>query len=258
MKTVAIVQARMGSTRLGGKILKPLVDKPVLWHVVNRMRHCKHVDQVIVATTDKPTDDVTEKYCQENGIDCFRGSDDDVLDRFYQSARLYGADHVVRITADCPVVDPIVVDEIIEMYFRDGYDVCRPGTEFPDGLDCAVFSFKVLEDTWQNASLLSDREHISPYMEKHPEKFRVGMYERYKGLAHLRWTLDEEDDYRFLQEIYDRLYEPGKIFYAEDILRVLEKEPHLSEINAWIVRNEGYLKSLKKDEELQKKQSQGE
>lgn len=242
----------MGSTRLHGKILKPLGDKPVLWHVVNRVGQCRRVDHVIVATTIEPEDDITADFCRENRFDCFRGSSDDVLDRFYRAALAFGIDHIVRITADCPVIDPVIVDEVIEMYFWEKYDVCRPGPEFPDGLDCGIFSFKTLKYVWRNATLPSDREHISPYMEKHPEIFRVGMHEKYKGLAHLRWTLDEDADYRFLQEIFLRLYKPGEIFYADDILSVLEREPHLSDINSWITRNEGYLKSLRQDESFRK------
>ncbi len=250
MKILAIVQARMDSTRLGGKILRILGDREVLWHVVDRSRRIRQVDQVVVATTVKPTDDVTASFCRDNGIDCFRGSDEDVLDRFYGAAREYGADHIVRITADCPVLDPVIVEGIIDAYFREGYDVCRPGTEFPDGLDCAIFSFAVLEDTWKNATLPSDREHISPYMERHTDRYRVGMVDTLTGLGHHRWTLDEPEDYQFLQELFKRLYRPGEVFLTADILAVLEREPELIKINSAFARNEGYLKSLEKDEAL--------
>lgn len=246
--TVAIVQARIGSTRLPGKILKPLAGKPALWHVVNRLKYSKLLDDVVVATTTSPEDDVVEKLCRENDFKCFRGSEDDVLDRYYQAAKMYGADPIIRITADCPVIDPIIVDEVIAGFFEGGYDIYDLGGEYPDGLDCGLFAFRVLEDLWKNTSLPSDREHIGvTYIKNYPEKYKSGHYEKFKGLSHHRWTLDEEADLRFLQAIYDHLYRPGQIFLTEDILDLLDREPYLMEINSGIIRNEGYLKSLKAD-----------
>lgn len=254
MNTVAIVQARMGSTRLPGKILKPLAGKPALWHVVERLGYSKQLQDIVVATTINNEDNIVEDFCKENQVKWYRGSVDDVLDRYYQAAKLYGADPVVRITADCPVIDPVIADEVIEGFFKGGYDVYGLGGEFPDGLDCGLFAFWVLEDTWKNAKLPSEREHVGPYMSKHPERYKAGMYEKFKGLGHHRWTLDEEADLRFLQAIYDRLYKQGQIFLTQDILGLLEKEPHLMEINSGIIRNEGYLKSLKEDKQfLQRK-----
>lgn len=247
MHTVAIVQARMGSTRLPGKILKPLAGKPALWHVVNRLRYAKRLDQVVVATTDEKQDDVVEKFCLENDVPCFRGSQEDVLDRYYHAAKKFSADPIVRITADCPVIDPAIVDEVVEGFMNGKYDVYGLSGEFPDGLDCTVFSFWALEDTWENAKLPSEREHVGPYMHNHPERYKIGIYEKFKGLSHHRWTLDEEADLLFLQAIYDRIYRPGQIFVTQDILDLLEREPHLMEINSGIIRNEGYLKSLEED-----------
>jgi spore coat polysaccharide biosynthesis protein SpsF len=250
MNTVAIVQARMGSTRLPGKILKPLAGKPALWHVVERLGYSKQLQDIVVATTINKEDDIVMDFCKENHVKWFRGSENDVLDRYYQAAKLYRADPVVRITADCPVIDPKIVDEVIERFFDGNYDVYSLGGEFPDGLDCGLFAFWVLEDTWKNAKLPSEREHVGPYMSKHSEKYKIGTYEKIKGLGHHRWTLDEEADLFFLQAIFDRLYEPGKIFLTKDILDLLEKEPHLMEINSGIIRNEGYLKSIKEDEKF--------
>jgi spore coat polysaccharide biosynthesis protein SpsF len=249
LQTIAIIQARMGSTRLPGKILMPLAGKPTLWHVVDRLRHAKSLYKIVIATTDEPQDDVVEKFCQEQGFNCFRGSQEDVLDRYFQAAKQFGADPVVRITADCPVIDPEIVDKVVEGFMNGHYDVYGLAGEFPDGLDCELFSFKTLEDTWNNALLPSDREHVGPYMQKHPEKFRFGRYEKFSGLGHHRWTLDEETDYRFLSEIFARLYRTDHIFLTQDILDLLKKEPQLMEINSRIIRNEGYLKSLLKDKE---------
>ena len=247
-KAKAIVQARMGSTRLPGKILKPLAGKPALWHLVNRLNRARRVKEIIIATTTNPEDDVVVTFCEEHGIKYFRGSENDVLDRYYQAAKLFGADPVIRITADCPVIDPVIVDEVIEGFFADNYDVYGLGGEFPDGLDCTIFAYWVLEDTWEKAQLSSEREHVGPYMENHPEKYRIGGYKKFTGLSHHRWTLDEEADLRFLQAVYERLYKPGAIFLTDDILTLLDREPDLMQINAGIIRNEGYLKSLHEDE----------
>lgn len=256
MNTVAIVQARMGSTRLPGKIFKPLAGRPTLWHLIERLRYSKWLKDIVVATTENSEDDIVVEFCEQNQIKWFRGSEEDVLDRYYQAAKFYGANPIVRVTADCPVIDPTIVDEVIEGFFKGGYDVYGLGGEFPDGLDCECYAFWVLEDTWKNAELPSEREHVGPYMSKHPEKYKIGVYEKFKGLGHLRWTLDEEADLRFLQAIFDRLHKPGKIFLTQEILDLLEKEPQLMEINSYIIRNEGYLKSLAEDESfLQSKKS---
>ena len=246
---IAIVQARMGSTRLPGKIMKPLAGKPVLWHVVDRLGHSHKLKDIVIATTVTPEDDVVADFCRERNIRYFRGSELDVLDRYYEAATFFRADPVVRITADCPVIDPVIVDELIEEFFEGTYDVFAHGGEFPDGLDCEMFSFRVLEDAWKNADLPSEREHVGPYMRKHPEKYKIGAYEKFSGLAHHRWTLDEESDLMFLEKIYDRLYSEGTIFSTSDILALLEAEPELAEINSDITRNEGYLKSLAEDKQ---------
>lgn len=251
-KVVAIIQARMGSTRLPGKVLVDISGKPMLWHIIERVKGCKKVDSIVVATTSREEDRPVVELAIDCGVDAFAGSEDDVLDRYYQAARKFDADPIVRITADCPVIDPQIVDEVINECTEEGYDVCGLSGEFPDGLDVTVFSFKALENTWENAKLPSEREHVCPYMGKHPEKFKLGEYVKFDNLSHHRWSVDEESDLRFIQEIFSRLYKPGEIFLTGDILGVLEREPDLLKINAGITRNEGYIKSLKEDEEYLK------
>jgi spore coat polysaccharide biosynthesis protein SpsF len=235
--TVAIVQARMGSTRLPGKILKPLAGKPALWHLLDRLRRCRHVATIVIATTVHPRDDVVESLCRDMNVACFRGSEEDVLDRYYRAAVQFGADPVLRITADCPVIDPVVVDDVVSGYFSDRYDVYGLGGEFPDGLDCVLYSRHALETAWREASLPEEREHVQPYMDKHPEIFRRGLLKRFHGLAHHRWTLDDESDYQLLSGIFDRLYVPGRIFLTDDILRLAEREPQLFALNVGSGRN---------------------
>ncbi len=248
MKTVAIIQARMNSTRLPGKVLKDLAGKPVLWHLVNRLGTSKYLKETVVATTVNTEDDAVVEFCEKNKIRFFRGSEEDVLDRYYNAAESCDADPIVRITADCPVIDPIIVDEVVERFIDGAYDVYGLGGDFPDGLDCTVFAFWVLEDAWKHAELPSEREHVGPFMLKHPEKYKTGSYRKFEDLAHYRWTLDEEADYRFLQNIFNNLYKEGEIFFAQDIIDLLTKEPGLLEINSDFVRNEGYIKSLSRDD----------
>lgn len=251
-KVVAIIQARMASTRLPGKVLMDIAGKPMLWHVIERVKRCKKIDSIVVATTSREEDKAVIELARKCGVETFAGSEEDVLDRYYQAAKKFDADPIVRITADCPVIDPQIVDEVIKEYTEGGYDVCSLSGEFPDGLDVGICSFKALEDTWRNAKLPSEREHVGTYMWKHPEKFKLGKYVKFDNLGHYRWTVDEERDLRFIREIFSRLYKPEEVFLTGDILNLLEREPDLLKINAGIIRNEGYLKSLKEDEEFLK------
>lgn len=244
MKVIAIIQARMSSSRLPGKVLMPLVGKPVLEHVVKRIQACTTISKVVVATSIDQTDDAIHAWCDKNNISCFRGSLNDVLDRYYQAAKIDLPDAVVRITADCPAIDPSVVDEVVSGFIAGGYDYYGLSGEFPDGLDCTVFVFAALEKAWREATLTSEREHVGPYIEKNPQLFKTGGLKKYTGLSHHRWTLDEPRDYEFLQAIFSRLYSEGYPFLASEILMLLDKEPELMAINSNIIRNEGYLKSL--------------
>jgi spore coat polysaccharide biosynthesis protein SpsF len=244
MKVVAIIQARMSSTRLPGKVLMPLAGQPVLAHVVQRSQACRKVNEVVVATSTDTSDDAIEKWCADNQVSLYRGSLNDVLDRYYQAAKLHGADAIVRITADCPAIDPQTVDEVIQGFIEGGYEFYGLSGEFPDGLDCTVFSFKAIEQAWREAKLPSEREHVGPYIEKNPQLFKSGGLKKYTDLSHMRWTLDEPRDYEFLCQVFDQLANQDKLFTAEDVLTLLKDQPELQTINQTIVRNEGYLKSL--------------
>lgn len=249
MKVVAIVQARMSSSRLPGKVLLPLAGKPVLAHVIERLQSCKSLDDLVLATSIEHEDDAIEQWCNANRVHCFRGSLNDVLDRYYQAAIHYKADVIVRITADCPLIDPDIVDEVIEGFLSGNFDAFSLAGEFPDGLDCQVFAYSAIEQAWREAKLPSEREHVGPYIEKsHPEKFKIGGLEKFKRLSHHRWTLDESRDYEFLQAVFERLYKEGVLFRTSEILALMEGEPDLMQINSGIIRNEGYLKSLQAEQ----------
>jgi spore coat polysaccharide biosynthesis protein SpsF len=248
MKTLAIVQARMGSTRLPGKVLLPLSGIPVIEHIVTRLRCCHTFKTIVVATSIDPSDDAIEQWCKQKRVAYYRGSLMDVLDRYYQAATAHQADAVVRITGDCPVIDPAIVDEVVLGFIAGGYDAFSLAGEFPDGLDCQVFSYSAIAKAWREATLPSEREHVGPYIEKnHPELFNVGGLNKFEGQGHHRWTLDEPRDYLFLQAVFDRLYREDYPFTSEEVLNLLENEPNLMQLNSSIIRNEGYLKSIRNE-----------
>lgn len=249
MNVVAIIQARMSSTRLPGKVLMELAGMPVLEHVVSRIESCKTVQKVVVATSTDESDDAIERWCESLGVACYRGSLNDVLDRYYQAAIQSNADAIVRITADCPAIDPTIVDEVVSAYLAGGYEFFGLSGDFPDGLDCTVFAFSAIERAWKEAQLPSEREHVGPYIEKHPEMFKSGGLKKFTGLSHHRWTLDEPRDLDFLKIVFERLYQAEKDFLAADVLALLKAEPELLSINGSIVRNEGYIKSLQSDKD---------
>ena len=248
-KIVAIVQARMSSTRLPGKILMNIEGKPVIWHIIERLKNAKNIDEIVLATTFEKADDPVEKFAKKNKISYFRGSETDVLDRFYKAAIKYKATIVVRITGDCPLTDPEVTDSIIETFMKEDYDYVSNTLEptYPDGLDVEVFSFKALEKAWKEAKLQSEREHVTPYVWKNKKKFNVFCIKTNSDLSYLRLTLDNKEDFELISAIYSELYSKKKLFLLKDILALFKEKPELTEINSHIERNEGYRKSLKED-----------
>jgi spore coat polysaccharide biosynthesis protein SpsF (cytidylyltransferase family) len=245
--TVAIVQARMGSTRLPGKVLADLAGRPVLARVIERTRRAQRVDAVVVATTDDPADDPIAALCYQLDVACFRGSEHDVLDRYYQAARYHHADAIVRITADCPLIDPQVIDRVITAFVAGKYDYManiNPPT-YPDGLDTEICSFAALERSWLAAKLRSEREHVTLYIRNHPELFRSGNVVHDHDLSNLRWVVDEPRDLGFVRAIYAALDTIS--FDMAQVLKLLDQQPELIGLNNGILRNEGLIKSLQQD-----------
>lgn len=245
----AIIQARMGSTRLPAKVTKEIMGKPMLWHIITRLRHSKRLEKIVIATTEREEDKIIVDITKEVGIDFYCGSSEDVLDRYYQAAKIFNVDPIVRITADCPLIDPEIVDKIVDYYFKSACDYVTNTLKptMPDGLDTEVFSFRALERTWIEAKKPSEREHVTPYIYNHPELFKIGNYTSDVDLSDMRWSVDEEADYKFVAEVYKSLYKDGAIFYMNDILDLLSKRPELKDLNKNIKRNEGYIKSLEAD-----------
>ncbi|MBN1161430.1 MAG: glycosyltransferase family protein, partial [Dehalococcoidales bacterium] len=237
MKVIPIVQVRMGSTRLPGKALKEIAGKPMLWHIVNRLKHARLVSEVVIATSNKEGNEPIVKFAADNGIECYAGSEDDILDRFYQAVKKHNPDAVIRVTGDCPLVDPAIIDGMIRYYLnpkngKPRFDViCNymPPT-YPDGLDVDLISFKVWEKAWRK--LKSPwREWVPTYFFEHPERYRLGNMAYKEDLSHMRWTVDYPEDLDFVTRIYEKLYQEGEVFLMADILKLLAEHPELNEIN---------------------------
>lgn len=238
MKIGAIIQARMGSTRLSGKVMKDLEGKTVLEHVINRVRQSKMIDEIIIATTIHERDVVIEEEALKCGVKFFRGSEDDVLSRYYYAAKENNLDVVIRITSDCPLIDSKVLDEVIQFYVDNNYDiVSNAGSDlskrtYPRGLDTEVFSFKVLEKSFAEAKETYQREHVTPYIYENSSS--VYYYKNDIDYSKHRWTLDTEEDFKLISEVYRQLYHGKNEFYLSDIVELFDKVPELYEINAHI------------------------
>lgn len=245
---IAIIQARMASTRLPGKVLADIAGRPMLWHVVNRVRMAQSLDRVIVGTSTESADDAIAEFCATHHIECFRGNETDVLDRFYQAAIHYAADTIVRITADCPLIDPHVIDKVLETYCAGAFDYATNTLRYtyPDGLDTEVCSLTALRRAWQEAQLPSEREHVTSYL-RSAERFRITNIEHAPDLSayHFRWTVDEAADLEFVRAVYCRMWSNHRfLFFLEDILQLLANEPELVQLNHGILRNQGYYTSF--------------
>jgi transketolase len=237
-KIVTIVQVRRGSSRLPDKVFRPLSGKSLFVRQVERVRASRLCGQVVVATTLDPADDLVWEACQQEGWECFRGHGTDLLDRHYQAALFYGADTVIKIPGDCPLIDPAIIDRVIGFYLEnaDRYDYVsnlHPAT-YPDGNDVEVMSFAALETAWKNAARLFEREHTTPYIWERPEAFRIGNVVMEGGgdysMTH-RLTIDYEEDYRFIAAVFEELYPRNPLFSVRDILDLLERRPDIYAIN---------------------------
>ncbi|MCT4784100.1 MULTISPECIES: cytidylyltransferase domain-containing protein [Exiguobacterium] len=238
MKTVAIIQARMGSTRLPGKVLMKLQDKTVLEHVIERVKQARLIDEIVVATTTLSEDDVLYEEAMRYGVRVYRGSSDNVLSRYYEAAREVKADVVIRITSDCPLIDPAIIDQMVEKYHYNQYEmVTNSGPisskrTFPRGLDVEIFSVEMLNDAFYNYSEKYHMEHVTPYMyEKSQNIYHYICHEDY---SNYRLTLDTEEDLELITLIYKKLYDRNHSFYLSDILNFLNNNPNLININAHI------------------------
>ena len=229
-KILVIIQARTDSNRFPNKVLSLILGKPLLWHVINRTKQIKH-DRIVVVTTRRKIDNKIVEIARNSGVDCFRGKTYDVLDRFFNAAIKYQADIIVRITADCPLIDPTISNMIIDKYLESGYDyVATDEQTFPKGVDTECFSFTALKKAWKKAKSKLEKEHVTPYIWKNPKKFRIHILIN-KRKEPYRLVVDYENDLRLIRKIYSKLYKKNKLFSICDTVNMLKKEPHLLKIN---------------------------
>lgn len=233
MKALIIVQARMTSTRLPGKVLLPLAGEPMLARLIERLRRVRRANGIVVATTTNATDDPIAALCAQLGVPCHRGSEQDVLSRYADAARLYGADVVVRITADCPLIDPALIDQLIETYEEGDSDYVSnmlPPT-WPYGMAVEVFSAAALAQAHAEATQAAEREHVTPFLYWHPERYRLRNVASPVDLSRHRWTVDTPEDYELVRRLFDHLMPTQPQFIQADVLALLDQHPDWIAIN---------------------------
>lgn len=234
-KVVAIVQARMTSTRLPGKVMMAVRGKPLLQYELERLACVKNISQIVVATTTNKTDDRVADFADSLGYGVYRGSEDDVLSRYHGAAVAFGAEVVVRLTADCPLIDPEVVAKVVAALKDNDYasNVYKKRT-FPRGLDTEVFTFQALEKAFFKAEAPSEREHVTPYIYGHPEIFKMeGVYNAV-DLSRYRWTVDTKEDFTLIKVIIERMISLNTKFCLEDIVNFMDSNPELFEVNCHV------------------------
>ncbi len=238
-RIIVIIQARMSSTRLPGKVLKDIAGRPMLAWVVERARQARTATDVVVATTTDPSDDPIASFCVLMGYACTRGSLSDVLDRYYQAARQYRADVIVRLTADCPLIDPAEIDHVVQEFLSSGVDFAANrlpppfGRTYPIGLDTEVCSFEALERAWNEAKQPYQREHVMPYLYEVPGRFKVLRVDHDPDYGKLRWTVDTPQDLELVRVIVDRMHGREDFGWLE-VLDLFEREPELAQLNAGV------------------------
>lgn len=239
MKTVAIIQARMGSVRLPNKVMQVVSGKPMIELLLSRLSRSKKIDQIIVATSDAPINDPLVNHVRALGYHAYRGSEHDVLDRFYQAAKEADADIVVRITGDCPLIDPGVVDDVISAFISADVDFATNATppSYPDGLDAEVFSFNALSQAWHNAKQSHEREHVTPYLEE-SGLFKLLSLKNEHDLSAERWTVDEQADLDVIRKVFEH-FAPRQDFSWTEVMHLRLEQPELFASNQYLTRNEG-------------------
>jgi len=249
-----IIQARMGSSRLPGKVLKEINGISLLELQQLRIKPAKLVNQIIIATTTNQEDNAIEEFCSKKGILNYRGSDWDVLDRYYKAAKPFSPLNVIRVTSDCPLHHYKVIDFVIEEFLKSGKDYFSNSNNEPDyledGFDVEVFSFKALETAWNEAKLLSEREHVTPYI-KNSEKFSCG-WKKYSASYQQKLSVDSQEDFNAVEQIF-KAFSPDLYFEMEDVLQLLEKKPEILSLNKNSIINSGYIKSLNNDKNINDK-----
>jgi len=249
----AIIQARMGSTRLPGKIMYNVCGESLLSLMIKRIKNAKKLDKIIIATTNNPNDDVIVNFCKSNKIDFFRGSEHDVLSRYYETAKKFQSNIIIRLTSDTPLLDPKTIDSVVEQYEKNNYDYVSnqfpfPRT-YPDGTNVEVFSFNLLKEMYEKAKNPSDREHVTTFVSMQPKLFKIFRVDYPKDISKYRFNLDYDVDYQLIKKVYEEFYSTNPHFTLEDIILWLEKNPNIFKLNADIKPYQNMIKSFNNDTE---------
>ena len=264
IRIVTVIQARSGSSRLPGKVMMEILGKALLLRMVERVQRSKLAGTIVIATTTEASDDIIEKLCQSEGLLYYRGDRDDLLDRHYQAGKLYGAEAVVKIPSDCPLIDPKVIDKVLQYYLDNDFDFVsnlHPAT-YPDGNDVEVMSWSSIERAWREAGRALEREHTTPYIWENPDLFKIGNVVWETGLDYSmsdRWTIDYPEDFIFIKTIYEQLYPANPVFDLQDILHLTRQNPDIFSINNkyagvnWYRNHLDELKTITEDKTRQVK-----
>ncbi len=239
MKIILINQARMTSTRLPGKVLRKVLGKPLLEYQIERLRRVHNIAGQIVATTTNSADDPIANLCQKLGIDCYRGSESDVLSRYYEAALKYKPDAVIRVTSDCPLIDPELIDQVIKFYLQNPQFQYVSNVEtrtYPRGMDTEIFSFEALENAYHFAKEAMEREHVTPYIRAHASQ--RGSITGSKDYSKYRWTVDTPEDFELVQKILSAIYPQNEKFLLADLVQLVQKHPEWSQINEKVRQKE--------------------
>ncbi|HEU5291370.1 MAG TPA: glycosyltransferase family protein [Cyclobacteriaceae bacterium] len=240
----AIIQARVSSTRLPGKILAKFSGNSLLGHIIDRISYSKFISQTVVATTTNPADDVLVEWLKANQIPFFRGDETNVLSRYLEAAKKFNATHIARITSDDPFKDPEIIDAVASLYLNESLDFAynNKPPSFAEGLDTEIFSFQALSRANKESNDPFEKEHVTQFFYRNPEKFKQKNLLSPVDFSHLRWTIDTLEDMAMAKAVYEALYKPGKIFHAKEILALIEKHPEIAQINQSVKRSDMYKK----------------
>ncbi len=240
----------MSSSRLPGKVMELIEDRPMLQHIIERLRAVDDLDDVIVATSTELEDEIIQEFCRKKNITCFAGSRDDVLDRFYNAATINNANCIVRITADCPLIESSLISKLLNLFFEGNYEYASIAAGagsihlddgcYPNGLDAECFSYSALSTAWKEARSKDDREHVTSFLWRQPNRFRVGSLRSSEDYSLQRWTVDHQEDLSFVRQVFAALGPNGEHFGMDDVLALLKEQPELNKINAKWIGHEGY------------------
>ena len=245
---LAIVQARMSASRLRCKVMKKILGKPIIGYLLDRLKNSKRMTKIILATSTNQENDELVSYVQGLGFDVWRGSEEDVLERFFFAAKKYAADTVVRVTGDCPLIDVKICDRLVDEFTKHQVDYAFLAPSFAEGLDCEVLKTTALEKCHQHAKLASEREHVTPYIRNHKDQFKLFCMDNREDHSGYRVVVDEPEDLAMLEILFNDFYKkihPQGSF--DEIKAYLDQHPELIRMNSHVVRNEGLMRSLQKE-----------